>query len=112
MDIKDDIPYINIELNLQASIVTLEDNIDYGDNATLQKFSESAKTYLESKYSDYFKKLQDYDIDIDAFSNKALSYFSTNQEWEDFNWHEKFKTANFNVTTNINVTSSTLITRT
>lgn len=112
VDIKDDIPYINIELNLQASIITLEDNIDYGDNATLQKFSESAKTYLESKYSDYFKKLQDYDIDIDAFSNKALSYFSTNQEWEDFNWHEKFKTANFNVTTNINVTSSTLITRT
>ena len=112
VDIKDDIPYINIELNLQASIVTLEDNIDYGDNATLQKFSESAKTYLESKYSDYFKKLQDYDIDIDAFSNKALSHFSTNQEWEDFNWHEKFKTANFNVTTNINVTSSTLITRT
>ena len=112
VDIKDDIPYINIELNLQASIITLEDNIDYGDNATLQKFSESAKTYLESKYSDYFKKLQDYDIDIDAFSNKALSHFSTNQEWEDFNWREKFKTANFNVTTNINVTSSTLITRT
>ena len=112
VDIKDDIPYINIELNLQASIVTLEDNIDYGDNTTLQKFSESAKTYLETKYSDYFKKLQDYDIDIDSFSNKALSHFSTNQEWEDFNWHEKFKTANFNVTTNINVTSSTLITRT
>ena len=112
VDIKDDIPYINIELNLQASIVTLEDNIDYGDNATLQKFSESAKTYLESKYSEYFKKLQDYDIDIDSFSNKVLSHFSTNQEWEDFNWHEKFKNANFNVTTNINVTSSILIIRT
>lgn len=112
VDIKDDIPYINIELNLQASIVTLEDNIDYGDNATLQKFSESTKTYLETKYSDYFKKLQDYDIDIDSFSNKALSHFSTNQEWKNFNWHEKFKNANFSVTTNINVTSSTLLTRT
>ena len=112
VEIKDDIPYIYIDLNLKASIITLEDNIDYDNNEVLKTFSDTATDYLKNSYKNYFAKLKDYGIDIDCFSNKALSHFSTNQEWEEFNWTEKFKSAVFEINPNINVTSSLLITRT
>lgn len=112
VEIKDDIPYIYIDLNLKASIITLEDNLDYDNNEVLKTFSYTATDYLKNSYKDYFSKLKNYGIDIDCFSNKALSHFSTNQEWEKFNWPEKLKSAVIEVNPNINVTSSILITRT
>ena len=112
VEIKDDIPYIYIDLNLKASIITLEDNLDYDNNEVLKTFSYTATDYLKNSYKDYFAKLKNYGIDIDCFSNKALSHFSTNQEWEKFNWSEKLKSAVIEVNPNINVTSSILITRT
>ena len=55
---------------------------------------------------------KEYSIDIDHFSTRALSHFLTIQDWENFNWNEKFKDAKFNVSVNINSISPMLLTRT
>lgn len=113
VDIKDDIPYISVKLFLDADILTLDNNIDYESNEALKKFSESARNYLKSEVSDYLTKIsKEYGVDIHGFCNKGATHFSTIPEWEEYNWLEKFKKAEFDVSVDIDVSSSLLLTKT
>lgn len=113
VNINNGIPEIFVKINAQASILTLENNINYEQEEILNIFSSSTEDYLKQQFTNYFNKIsKEYNTDIDSFCNKALSHFSTNKEWENFNWSEKFNLANFNIDININVTSSKLITKT
>ena len=42
----------------------------------------------------------------------ALGHFATIQDWENFNWREKYKYADFDVNVNVKVVSSFLVTKT
>ena len=111
--IENGIPHISVKINAQASILTLENNINYQQNEVLETFSTSTKNYLEKQFINYFDKvLKDYKIDIDCFCNKALAYFPTEKEWEKYNWSEKIINAKFDIDVNINTTSSMLLTKT
>ena len=111
--IDDDIPHISVKLNLQASILTLENDINYEDKQTLEKFSKSTEDYLKQQFNNYFNKLtKEYGTDIDCFCNKALKNFATEKEWKDFDWSEKFKSSNFDIDVNVDTISSILITKT
>lgn len=113
VDFKDEIPYISVELFLDADILTLDNNIDYESNESLEKFSESTKNYLKSEISEYLKKIsKEYGVDIHGFCNKGSAHFSTIPEWEEYNWREKFKNAEFDVSVNVDVISSLLLTKT
>lgn len=111
--IENGVPHISIKADIQASILTLENGIDYEKNEVLEKFSTATENYLKKEFNDYFDKIsKDYGTDIDCFCNKALMHFATNKEWDDFNWSEKFKSAKFDIDVNVNVISSMLITKT
>lgn len=111
--INDDVPHISIELKIDADILTLDENIDYGQENVLETFSNSTTEYLEKEIYDYLNKVsKEYSTDIDNFGNKALAYFATSSEWKDFNWSEKFKNAEFDVNVDVTVISSLLITKT
>lgn len=111
--IKDDTPHIKINLNIDADIMTLEKNKNYQSNENLEKISSSAESYIKEQMDNYLNKVcKKYGVDIDNFYAKALSQFSTISEWENFNWSDKIKDAKFDVNTDINVTSSLLITET
>lgn len=113
VDTKGDSPRISININVDADIMTLEDNIDYGSKENLEKFSKSSEDYLKSQLDDYLKKVsRDFGTDIDHFCVKALQNFATIPEWKKYNWVEKFKNAEFDVNIDVNVVSSMLITRT
>ena len=113
VNIKDGKPDIYITINVQASILTLESNIEYEQMDVLNKFSDTAKEYLEKEFNDYFEKVsKEYGTDIDCFSSKALAHFSTKQEWEDYNWKEKFKSATFHTNVKITEISGQIITKT
>ena len=113
VDIKDDIPHISLKLSLDADIMTINNNIDYEDENVLLKISDSLNKYLKTQLNDYLAKVsKEYGVDIDSFSAKALSHFSTIPEWEKFDWNSKFKEAKFDVSTDINVLSTMLITKT
>lgn len=113
VDIKDDIPHISLKLSLDADIMTINNNIDYEDENVLLKISDSLNKYLKTQLTNYLTKVsKEYGVDIDSFSTKALSHFSTIPEWESFDWNSKFKEAKFDVSTDINVLSTMLITKT
>ena len=111
--IENGIPHISVKINAQASILTLENNINYEQNEVLEAFSDSTKDYLEKQFINYFNKIsKEYKIDIDCFCNKALAYFPTEKEWEEYNWSEKIMNAEFDIDVNINTISSMLLTKT
>lgn len=113
VDIENDTPHININLKVDADIMTLENNVNYQSNETLEKISTSIKEYLENQITDYLNKVcKEYSVDIDNFYSKALGHFTTIPEWENFNWNEKIKNAEFDVTVDVNVISSILLTET
>lgn len=113
VNIKDNIPYISVKVNVRTSILTLEKDIDYTKSEVLEKISSIAKDYLEKEFNDYFNKIsKDYGTDIDCFSTKALANFATINDWESFNWSDKFKYAKFDVNVNIDEISSMLLTKT
>lgn len=113
VDIKDGIPYISVKLFLDADILTLYNDIDYESKEALNKFSEAAKSYLESEVSEYLKKIsKEYGADIHGFCNRASAHFLTIPEWKEYNWLEKFKKAEFDVSVNVDVSSSLLLTKT
>ena len=113
VNIENDIPNIYLDINVQASILTLEKDIEYEQTSTLENFSIATKKYLEKQFDDYFNKIsKDFGTDIDSFSYKALSHFTTQKEWKDYNWNEKFKSAQFHTNVNVNVVSSQMITKT
>ena len=69
--------------------------------------------YLRQEFNNYFDKIsKNYGTDIDCFSSKALPLFTTQKEWEAYNWSEKFKSAIFYTNIKVNVTSSQMITKT
>lgn len=108
-----DTPKININLSLDADILTLESNVNYQSEENLKKISNATTEYMKSQINNYLNKTcKEYGVDIDDFYTKALCHFNTISEWEDFNWEEKFKNAQFDVNLDVNVTSSLLITQT
>ena len=113
VNIEDDNPNIYLDIDVQASILTLEKDIEYEQTSTLEKFSDVTKEYLENQFNNYFNKVsKEYGTDIDCFSYKALSHFATKKDWENYNWNEKFKSAQFHTNVKVNVVSSQMITKT
>lgn len=113
VSIDNDTPIININLNLDADILTLENNVNYQSEENLKKISNATTEYMKKQINDYLNKTcKEYGVDIDDFYTKALSHFNTISEWENFNWEDKIKNADFNVNLDVNVTSSLLITQT
>ena len=111
VEIKDNIPIVSIHLKADADVLTLDDNIDYQSPDNIEKISNAAKKYLDKEMKDYLNKIsKEYGTDIDNFGIKAVSKFATISEWENYNWLENFKTAEFNVNIEINVASSLLVT--
>ena len=113
LDIIDNKPNISINISLNADIMTLIKNNDYETNEALTKISNSAQKYLEEQFNNYLNKVcKELNTDIDQFSTKAPAHFATISDFEDFNWPEKYKNAEFKVEIDVNVISSMLLTKT
>ena len=104
---------INIELNLIANIISLNSNINYEDTDTIDKISTATQNRLNVELNKYFDKTaKEYNVDIDKYYLSILKYFPYQKNFDDFNYKEKLKNANFNCNTHVNIISSLLITKT
>ena len=111
--IEDDIPKISVEITLDADILTIEDNVNYSSEEVLTKYSDATENYLEEHFKEYFNKIsKEYNTDIDGFSHDALSNFLTDDEWKSFNWNEKFKNSEFDISVNLDIISTLLVKKT
>ena len=106
-------PYITSKIKVTAKMQSMNKNINLLDEELVNKIETSAETYLKENIMNYlYKTSKEFDADIDSFGLYASKYFSTNQEWENYNWIHYYKDAYFDVELDVNLRSSYLLTST
>ena len=89
--------YVNIQIDSSSQASTNSDKNYYSAENT-KLIEEACNSYLEKCIKDYlYKTSKDFNADVDGFGRYAVKYFSTMQEWSDYNWLNRFKDATFDV---------------
>ena len=89
---------------------SMNEDINLKDEELVSKIETSAEAFLKENIMNYlYKTSKEFRADIDSFGLYASKYFSTNQEWEDYNWIHHYKDAYFDVDIDVNLRSSYLL---
>ena len=76
----------------------------------MDKLNTNFKDSLSKKITNYlYKTSKEYDSDINEFYRTAKRKFKTTSDFDNYNWAQKYKDAEFNVELNDNMISSLLI---
>ena len=110
VDISSDVPKVNIYLNLTADVLSVlrHTNMSYEDS--LEKINTCFKNYLSKEIKDFlYKTSRKYKVDINEFYMIAKRKFWTIQDYQNYNWPEKYEKAEFNVNFNDTVITTLII---
>ena len=108
VDVSEDIPKITVIFNLKGK--ALNDITDVSFNQAIDKLNTNLKQYLEDQILKYlYKTSKEFNSDIEDFYRVARKHFLTLQNFEHYNWCEKYKNAEFNVEFNDRIVSNVLI---
>lgn len=111
IDTNGSFPTINISLFLNADILTVDKSSNYIKSANLEEISYVAEKYVKDNMNSYLNKVSKVlKSDVDGFARFAVRNFLTESDWNSYDWHSKYENAKFVVNTDINVTSSLLLT--
>lgn len=103
-------PYITSTISVDAKIQSMNNGVDLSDEETISKIEKAAQSFLEEQIYDYlYKTAKELSADIDGFGIYALKYFSTQDDWEDYNWLHHYSDAFFNIDVDVNLRSSYLL---
>lgn len=104
---------IDVIIPLNASILdTKENTYDFLNNDYMKYLANYLEQDLQKQFQAYFSKLQkDYAVDIDGLIQCSKLYFLTDKDLENFNWKEKYESANISVRFDINFMTSALSTK-
>ena len=103
-------PLISTNIKLNAKVLSASRTSNYFEEDNLKMVEEYANSYIKYEVESYLYKMsKEYGADIDLFGRYAVKYFSTWDEWMDYNWLENFSDAFFKVETEVDVVSSYLI---
>ena len=103
-------PFIKVDCNLNARILSINENSNYTSEETIKALCESANKYLESNIYNYLYRISKvYNSDIAGFGKTAVTKFSTNQKWKNYNWLNNFQNSFFEVNVNTVVKSGFLL---
>lgn len=104
-------PYIDIDVSIKARIVSSSKNSETLNDSNIKKVEEAANRYLEEEISNFlYKTSQFYNSDICGLGRYAVTKFTENSDWEEYNWLDNYKNSIFNVKVNSEVVSSLLFT--
>lgn len=113
VDIVNGSPYIKVSYSFTGRIYSMKQNSNYLEDDVLGKISQSCSSYLKTVFSNYlYKTAKDLNSDINAFGKSARSNFLTLQEFEDYNWLEHYTDSFFDVSVDVSIRSSYLLTET
>ena len=113
VDIVNGSPYIKIDGSFNAKIYSMDENASYLNNDVLESISYACNRYLEDILLSYlYKTSVEFKSDISGIGKYALSNFSTNTEFKDYNWVDNYVNSTFKVTVNTTVDSGFLLNKT
>lgn len=103
-------PYIKTNVKVNSRILSAHKNSNYFDENNLELLESYANSYLKSELENYFYKTsKEYKSDIASLGKHAVKYFSTWDEWVNYDWLNSYQNAFFDVNVDVEVTSSYLI---
>lgn len=106
VDLVNNSAYITSKIKLEARILTMEENSNYLSSSELEELENSLNSYLTSKLYDYLYKVsKEFKSDIDGFGKYVVQNFKTYDEWENFDWLNRFEDSFFYVTVDTNIKS-------
>ncbi len=101
-------PKITAKFNLKGKV--MNDIQDNSYDEAIEKLNSSLKKYLEDEILKYlYKTSKEFNSDIEGFYRIAKKHFLTIQDFENYNWSEKYKNAEFKVEFNDKIISNVLI---
>ncbi len=110
VDISQENPIITIDFNLTAKALTGQNTLDFSDKDTLNAVNTALKDYLTSQMKAFlYKTSREYGCDINGFYRLVKQKFLTIPKYNNYNWEEKYKHAEFNIHIDSNVISSFLV---
>ena len=113
VDILNGSPYIKINYSFTGRIYSMKADSSYLDENVIDKISDSCSNYLETVFSNYlYKTAKDLQSDINGFGKIARSKFVTMDDFENYNWLEHYSDSFFDVSVDVSIRSSYLLTET
>lgn len=103
-------PIINININLEGKIVTGLDDIDLSSTYNLEQININLCNYITTLFENYLNKTStEYQVDIDGFYKVAKKKFLTMNDFENYNWKEKYTKSDFKININSDIISGLLL---
>lgn len=107
------LPYIKAKIYIDAKISSIDNISQEMTEERLKQIEASANNYLESILSSYlYKTSKEFHSDIAGFGKYVLKHFSTVQEFNEYDWLNKYQDAFFDVHANVSIKSGFLLTGT
>ncbi len=113
VDIVNGAPYVTVDCNLNARILSVDENSNYTSKEKIEVIGEAANNYLKNNISNYlFRTSKEFKSDISGIGKYAIKNFVTISEWQNYNWLANYENAFFNINVNTVVKSGYLLTET
>lgn len=110
VDFVNNAPYITIDTDLEAYILTYSNKSNYGTEEALAIIEKYINSYLTTHISSYlYKTAKDFNSDIAGFGKKVISKYPNINKWNESNWSDNYKNAFFHVNVSTDLEGSTLM---
>ena len=105
-------PYITVDSNLDARILTVSGNSKSLDDTNIETIEKEINLYLENKLYNYlYKTSLEFNSDVCGFGKFATINFLTTEDWNNYNWLDNYKNSIFKVNVNSCIKSGLLLTQ-
>lgn len=105
-------PFIKSDISINASILSMDEDLDYSSEENLKAIEQYCSTYLEQNtLSCLYKTSKEFKSDIFDFGSLAMKNYLTWDDWTKSDWLTNYENAFFKVTIHSNIQSGQLFTK-
>ncbi|HHV96320.1 MAG TPA: Ger(x)C family spore germination protein [Clostridiaceae bacterium] len=100
---KGDKVIFDVKINLEGDILAIQSHLNYEEEPLKSSLEEAVVKKFKEEMNSLIEKCREWGVDIFRFGRVVCSNFRTIQEWENFNWLEKFKDSEVNINIIFNI---------
>ncbi|MDQ2086184.1 Ger(x)C family spore germination protein [Herbivorax sp. ANBcel31] len=113
VELVNDTPNISVNVILEGDIQSIQSGINYEEKENLKILEKSIEKFFEEEITRYLEKtIKVYGVDIVGFGQLMKRKFVAWDEWEDFNWLNKYKESTFDVNVDVKIRRPGIMLRT
>ena len=101
-----------VKIYLEGEITSVPSGINYEQAEYKELLEAHISQIMMQEMTDLVKRTQDCDSDIVGFGYRFRSHFRRSQEWQEYNWAEKFPQADITVDVECKIRRTGLMWRT